>query len=50
MVKELSRLDMKYAPKSAPKSNFLVYAKDLRFFNCLIMDHQYVAKIFLNVG
>ena len=49
-TKDMSRLDRKYAPKSAPKSNFLVYAKGLSFFNCLIMDHQFLAKIFLNVG
>ena len=46
----MSRLDRKFAPKSSPKSNFLVYAKGLCFFNCLIMDHQFLAKISLNVG
>ena len=48
--KQLLRLNRKYAPKAAHKSNFQIYAKGLRFFNCLVMDHQYLAKLFLNVG
>ena len=37
-MKELSRLDRKYAQTSAPKVIFLVYAKGLNIFNCLIID------------
>ena len=33
-----------------PEINFLIYANVLSFLNCLIMGHQYLAKIFPNVG
>ena len=36
--------------KNVPLINFLIYAKGLSFFNYLIMGHQYLAKIFPNIG
>ena len=37
-------------PQICPKIHFLVDVKTLSFLNCYIMDHLFLAKIYLNVG
>ena len=37
-------------PYICPKIYFLIYAKNMSLFNSLIMDHQYLANFFGNLG